>query len=125
MRARISGAVMRFVSCEPMLERVTFGRHLYPVFKKHSSSPFDHDPDEREFGMRIDIQEAGIDWVICGAESGPGARPFSMAGARELRDECIKAGVSFFLKQIPNVLRKGKVIAEPKLDGRQWMEIPE
>jgi len=42
---------------------------------------------------------AGIDWVIAGGESGPGARPMQPDWARSLRDQCSTAGVSFFFKQ--------------------------
>ena len=41
-----------------------------------------------------------LDWVICGGESGPGARPFNVAWARDLRDQCKAAGVAFFMKQM-------------------------
>ncbi|MEA3033517.1 MAG: hypothetical protein QOH86_1533 [Sphingomonadales bacterium] len=41
----------------------------------------------------------GIDWVICGGESGPGARPMHPDWARSLRDQCAAAGVPFFFKQ--------------------------
>jgi len=40
-----------------------------------------------------------IDWVICGGESGHGARPMHPAWARSLRDQCVAAGVPFFFKQ--------------------------
>lgn len=42
---------------------------------------------------------AGIDWVIVGGESGPGARPMHPDWARSLRDECEAAGVPFLFKQ--------------------------
>jgi protein gp37 len=41
----------------------------------------------------------GIDWVIVGGESGPGARPMHPAWPRSLRDQCIAAGVAYFFKQ--------------------------
>lgn len=41
----------------------------------------------------------GIDWVIVGGESGPGARPMHPDWVREIRDRCQKAGVPFFFKQ--------------------------
>jgi protein gp37 len=41
----------------------------------------------------------GIDWVIVGGESGPGARPMHPDWARSLRDQCVAAGVPFFFKQ--------------------------
>jgi len=41
----------------------------------------------------------GIDWIIAGGESGPGARPMHPDWARSLRDQCQAAGVSYFFKQ--------------------------
>lgn len=41
----------------------------------------------------------GIDWLIVGGESGPRARPFDLAWARDLRDRCAAAGTKFFMKQ--------------------------
>ena len=41
----------------------------------------------------------GIDWVIVGGESGPGARPMHPDWARSLRDQCEAAGVPFLFKQ--------------------------
>lgn len=38
-------------------------------------------------------------WVICGGESGPGCRPFNWDWARDLRDQCKKANVAFWMKQ--------------------------
>lgn len=40
-----------------------------------------------------------LDWVICGGESGPGARPMHPEWARSLRDQCVAAEVPFFFKQ--------------------------
>lgn len=40
-----------------------------------------------------------LDWVICGGESGPGARPMGLGSARLLRDQCNFAGIPFFFKQ--------------------------
>lgn len=46
--------------------------------------------------------DSRLDWVICGGESGARTRvrPFDLAWARALRDECAGAGVPFFLKQL-------------------------
>jgi protein gp37 len=41
----------------------------------------------------------GIHLVICGGESGPGARPMHPEWVRSLRDQCLAADVPFFLKQ--------------------------
>ena len=44
-----------------------------------------------------------IDWIIVGGESGGHKRPFNPDWARSLRDQCQKAGVPFFMKQIDNI----------------------
>jgi len=41
----------------------------------------------------------GIDWIVVGGESGPGARPMAKLWATDIRDACQKAGVPFFFKQ--------------------------
>jgi protein gp37 len=64
----------------------------------------------------------GIDWVICGGESGPGARPMHPDWARGLRDQCKAAGVAFFFKQWGGADKKA---AGRELDGREWSEMPE
>ncbi|OCC05223.1 hypothetical protein BA190_09985 [Labrys sp. WJW] len=46
-----------------------------------------------------DIRPRGLDWVIAGGESGPGARPMHPQWARDLRDQCAAAGVAFHFKQ--------------------------
>lgn len=44
-------------------------------------------------------QVAGLDWVIAGGESGPGARPSHPDWYRSLRDQCAAASVPFLFKQ--------------------------
>jgi protein gp37 len=63
-----------------------------------------------------------LDWVIAGCESGPGARPSHPDWFRSLRDQCIDAGTSFFLKQM---VLNGKMIKMPELDGENWKEFPD
>jgi len=41
----------------------------------------------------------GIQWAIVGGESGPDFREMKHAWARDLRDQCVAAGVAFFFKQ--------------------------
>ena len=48
----------------------------------------------------------GLDWVIVGGESGPGARRMDPDWATALADECTAAGVAFFMKQTGTVLAK-------------------
>lgn len=63
----------------------------------------------------------GIDWVIVGGESGPGARPIHVDWVRQIRDLCNRANVSFFFKQWggPVKSRTGR-----EIDGRTWDEMP-
>jgi protein gp37 len=63
----------------------------------------------------------GIHWVIVGGESGGGRRPMAVEWAREVRDQCVAAGVAFFFKQWGGRTPKagGRV-----LDGRIWDEGP-
>ncbi len=63
----------------------------------------------------------GIDWVIVGGESGPGARKIDPEWVREIRDRCLRAHVSFFFKQWGGVFksRTGRV-----LDGQTWSQMP-
>jgi protein gp37 len=66
--------------------------------------------------------DRGIDWLIMGCESGPGARPMDIEWARSARDQCQAAGVPFFLKQM---MVDGKLIHMPFLDRRTWKQFPE
>lgn len=59
----------------------------------------------------------GIDWVIVGGESGPGARPVDSAWVVDIRDQCQEAGVPFFFKQWGGVNKKK---AGRELEGRTW-----
>ena len=89
-------ADVRFVSAEPLLERLNLARWL----------------------------EAGdLQWVIVGGESGWGARPMDLDWVRELRDQTNEANVPFFLKQLGGVRNKrgGNTAV---IDGRQWREMP-
>jgi protein gp37 len=65
---------------------------------------------------------AGIDWVIVGGESGPGARPMAASWVHQIKTRCIAQGVPFFFKQWGGVNKKktGRL-----LDGRTWDEMPE
>lgn len=63
----------------------------------------------------------GIHWVIVGGESGPGARPMEEDWVRSIHDQCVQAGIPFFYKQR---VEQGRKISLPKLDGRQWAEMP-
>lgn len=62
-----------------------------------------------------------IDWVIVGGESGPRARYMDPDWVREIRDQCIAAGVAFFFKQWGGRFPKahGRL-----LEGREWNQFP-
>jgi protein gp37 len=120
-------AVVRFLSCEPLLGPLDLERWL-------GSSP----------------QSQGIDWVIVGGESGARSRPMNPDFCRNLRDQCANAGVAFHFKQWGNwrpetgkvpksakrlhiatrngvnvtVVRLHKAEAGRDLDGRTWDGLP-
>lgn len=71
--------------------------------------------------QEIKLPDQPIDWVICGSESGPNARPFNVDWARSLASQCAYRGIPFFLKQMPV---GGKLVENPVLDYRQYLEYP-
>ena len=79
-------AAKRFVSIEPMLGSVDLAGDDggQPYF------PFDNEEG---------TVTPGLDWVIAGCESGPGRRPAKIEWFRDLKNQCVDAGVPFFLKQ--------------------------
>ena len=83
-------AAKRFLSIEPLLGPVDLERPM-------------PGPDIDQGGGQMICQpwliQSGIDWVIVGGESGPGARPMSPDWARSLRDQCQASGVQFMFKQ--------------------------
>ena len=78
-------AAVRWVSAEPLLAAVTL--RLWLPFTTRGRGG-----DHREKG--------GLDWVVVGGESGPGARPFDIAWARSTVEQCKAAGVPVFVKQL-------------------------
>lgn len=107
-------AALRFVSVEPMLGEIDVREPLngYPRCLGYHE-------EENEYEW---IQTCRpLDWVICGCESGPGAKPMELDWARNLRDQCQNTAVPFFLKQM---MIDGKLVKMPKLDGMAWSEIP-
>lgn len=75
-------AAGRFLSCEPLLEKVNLNQWLLS-----------------EHGRRAIGAMSGISWVIVGGESGHNARPMHPDWARSIRDQCQAAGVPFLFKQ--------------------------
>jgi len=85
------GPAVKFLSCEPLL----------------TSLP----------GLELQ----GIDWVIVGGESGPGARPIQEPWVAAIRDVCQAAEVPFFFKQWGGTRKK---MNGRQLDGREWLQTP-
>jgi protein gp37 len=85
-------AAVRFVSLEPMLGPVV----TRPEWLPPAAQPKICGKGRGAFlGVNVSPR---LSWVICGGETGPGARPMHPDWARSLRDECAAAGVPFFFK---------------------------
>jgi protein gp37 len=63
----------------------------------------------------------GLDWLVVGGESGPGARPMDASWVRSIRDACLCSGTPFHFKQWGG---RNKKAAGRLLDGRTWDEMP-
>jgi protein gp37 len=88
-------AVKRFVSIEPMLGPVRFKTEK-EMYEEAAGMGLEN----MFFSFNnINPNGIGLDWTICGGETGPGARPMHPDWARSLRDQCHAAGVPFFFKQ--------------------------
>ena len=102
-------ASVRFLSVEPMLNAVNLDDFLY------SRPGIDSGRLNR------------LHWVICGGESGPGARPMHPDWARSLRDQCVGAGVPFFFKQWGEwgpgsvLMSTGERVFREFADKQQWI----
>jgi protein gp37 len=88
---RETGAQVKFLSLEPLL------------------GPLPH------------LNLGGINWVIVGGESGPGARKMDEEWVKEIRSQCMSARVPFFFKQWGGIHKKK---AGRELEGHTWDEMP-
>jgi protein gp37 len=84
-------AAVRFLSCEPLI------------------GPLD--------GLTLE----GIQWVIVGGESGPGARPMKEEWVIDVKELCESAGAAFFFKQWGGVNKKA---TGRRLQGLEWDQMP-
>jgi len=69
------------------------------------------------------LRLTGIHWLIAGGESQPGARPATVEWFEDIRDQCGRAGVAFFLKQLgghPSKRGGDRAV----LDGVRWIQLP-
>lgn len=81
----------KFLSIEPMLGAVDLGLSLFNI-----EIPDHFDRDGRKYSFE---GQEGIDAVILGGETGPGARPMHPDWVRSVRDQCQAAAVPLFFKQ--------------------------
>lgn len=99
-------AAVRFVSHEPALGPVDFMRWLtrgFPVSDGDLDAPDGAMVDGLERVGDHWVRRAGLDWIITGGESGPGARPYEVAWARDVLDQCRRTGTACFIKQLGRV----------------------
>jgi protein gp37 len=101
------------VENQKYLERINHLRNISAHIRFISFEPL--------LGPIVDVNLAGIDWVIAGGESGPRARTVKRSWVENIRDQCVESRVPFFFKQWGGFDRKksGRV-----LDGKVWEEMP-
>lgn len=97
-------AAKRFVSVEPMLGPVNLRMTRWATGCPRCEASGSIRVGDNGGRMCPDCEGSGVvgdklDWVICGGESGPSARPMHPKWARFLRDQCKAAGTAFFFKQ--------------------------
>lgn len=97
-------AKVLFLSMEPLLAPVELeqvrANDLAPHFPEHRIDVLRGGTWNLGHGFTNHSDLPGrINWVICGGESGPGARPIHPDWATNLRDVCVSAEVPFFFKQ--------------------------
>lgn len=77
------------LSCEPLLGPID----LEPFLQ--------YEPMTENYKMTFGTKPwRGLDWVICGCESGPKRRPMETEWAERIAHQCQEAGVAFFMKQM-------------------------
>lgn len=101
-------AAVRWLSCEPLLGPVDLESAWHGENALDSECCGDCAWCEKGLPPLHNCQRSkgdwtwtrsGLDWIVAGGESGPGARPMHPDWARTLRDQCAAAGVPFFFKQ--------------------------
>ena len=122
-------AVVRFISSEPLLGEI-YLNFLQPnrevevdALRGTHGVPWDSRRGE-SFPTPHGGKNNRLDWVICGGESGPGARPMRPDWARSLRYHCASAKVPFFFKQMCD-LRGHKIPWDAVPEDLRVREFPE
>jgi protein gp37 len=116
-------AAVRFVSVEPMLGPVDLC-NFFTLSGCRINCPDDYDICRlHSFECKYSHTSTRLDWVICGGESGPGARPMHPDWARALRDQCQGAGIPFFFKQWGEWVPMGSEFGQPNSwSSRKWQQ---
>lgn len=78
-------ATVRFVSAEPLLQKVELWKYMDPWKDLHKGTVY---------------ERTSIDWVVVGGESGSKHRDFDPAWAREIVDDGKDHGCAIFVKQL-------------------------
>lgn len=115
-------AAVRFVSYEPALGTVNFEQYLFA----------EHVLTAEDDGRYTHRKSVSLDWVIVGGESGNGARPFDVAWARSVVQQCNAAGVPVFVKQmgarpfyVQDPPRRGVDVTPLKFDNKKGGDMSE
>lgn len=113
-------AAVRFVSYEPALGPVDLSRWVFDrdaAIRRAMRGPAALNREQAD-----DVIAHPLDWVIVGGESGPSARPFDAAWARETVAQCKSAGVACFVKQMGS---RPYVNASDWPDDARFVGLPE
>lgn len=122
-----TAAKVRFLSCEPLLGPLDLSRWLYLEWMDALRLPGEPQSFRGEGGWGREMfasltqRRSDVDWVIVGGESGPRHRPLNLGHARDLRDQCLAAGVPFFFKQVGG---RTPQAGGDLLDGAGWKQFP-
>jgi len=102
-------AAKRFVSYEPALGPVDFGRYYFTTLPGREAREYPFPQlDEEDRTKWLDL----LDWIIVGGESGPGARPFNSQWARSTVFQCRDTKTACFVKQMGcNILDRNDRLA--------------
>jgi len=92
----------RFVSVEPMLGPVKLSQDWVDYLEGWDTEAEHGRHDEHgncvDCPVPVQVQTEKLDWVLCGGETSPGARPVHPDWIRSLVEQCQAAGVPFFFK---------------------------